>query len=84
MPRKRKVPSPEPPEGGPVITDALLDRFAPNRPLTGEEVEAASRRFKKALIERALGARILRKRSPQRRGSCARFELDRVIGNVCP
>ena len=57
MPRKR--PSLEDPaEGGPVITDALLDRFAPNRPLTGDEVEAASRRFKKALIERALGAEL--------------------------
>ena len=57
MPRKR--PSLEDPaEGGPVITDALLDWFAPNRPLTGDEVEAASRRFKKALIERALGAEL--------------------------
>jgi putative transposase len=58
MPRKRKPPAAELPDGGPVITDALLDRFAPNRPLTGEEVEAASRRFKKALIERALGAEL--------------------------
>ena len=58
MPRKRKQATEGPTDGGPVITDALLDRFAPNRPLTGDEVEAASRRFKKALIERALGAEL--------------------------
>ena len=57
MPRKRKEVTP-PAHDGPVIPDAVLDRFAPNRPLTGEDVEAASRRFKKALIERALGAEL--------------------------
>ena len=58
MPRKRQTAPVPPPDGGPEITDALLDRFAPNRPLTGDEVEVASRRFKKALIERALGAEL--------------------------
>jgi transposase-like protein len=58
MPRKRPVRPVPPTDDGPVINDALLDRFAPNRPLTGDEVEAASRRCKKALIERALGAEL--------------------------
>jgi transposase-like protein len=40
------------------VPDALLDQFAPNRPLTGAEVEDATRRFKKALLERALGAEL--------------------------
>ena len=32
--------------------------FVPNRPLTAGEVDAATQRFKKALIERALGAEL--------------------------
>jgi transposase-like protein len=57
MPRKQKPPvdlaeSPIP------ITNELLNQFAPDRPLTAAEVESASRRFKKALIERALGAEL--------------------------
>jgi putative transposase len=56
MPRKQKAP-PEALPGVP-ITDELLSQFAPDRPLTGAEVESATRRFKKALIERALGAEL--------------------------
>jgi len=40
------------------ITDALLNEFAPDRPLTAAEVESATRQFKKKLIERALGAEL--------------------------
>ena len=57
MPRKRKsdkelaeVLAPVPPE--------VLDRFVREGPLSAAEVEAATRRFKKAIIERALGAEL--------------------------
>lgn len=36
----------------------ILDQFVRDGPLTAAEVEAASQRFKKALIERALGAEL--------------------------
>ena len=49
MPRTRK---PKPTD----VPDAVLDEFAPPGPLTAADVEAAMRRFKKALLERALGA----------------------------
>jgi hypothetical protein len=51
MPRTRK---PKPPD----VPDAVLDEFAPPGPLTLADVEAAMRRFKKALLERALGAEL--------------------------
>jgi len=38
------------------VPDAILNQFAPEGMLTAAEVEAATRRFKKALLERALGA----------------------------
>jgi transposase-like protein len=54
MPRKPKVPverlAPVPAE--------VLNQFAPDGPLTAADVEAATRRFKKALLERALGAEL--------------------------
>src|SRR5215467_352006 len=56
MPRKPKAP-PEALPGLP-LTDALLNEYAPDRPLTAAEVEAATRQFKKKLIERALGAEL--------------------------
>jgi transposase-like protein len=55
MARKSKrapadVPAPVPEE--------ILDQFVRQGPLTAEELEAAVRRFKKALIERALGGEL--------------------------
>jgi len=40
------------------VPDAVLNQFAPEGILTAAEVEAATRRFKKALLERALGAEL--------------------------
>ena len=40
------------------IPAEILDQIVRDGPLTAEEVETASRRFKKALIERALGAEL--------------------------
>ena len=36
----------------------ILDQIVRDGPLTAEEIETASRRFKKALIERALGGEL--------------------------
>lgn len=58
MPRKSKTAPESLVPGVPPMTDALLNRFAPDRPLTAAEVDAATRQFKKALIERALGAEL--------------------------
>ena len=55
MPRKRKTN--EDPALAPVASE-VLDQFAPEGMLTAADVEAATRRFKKALIERALGAEL--------------------------
>ena len=55
MPRRRKVP--DDPAQRPV-SDEVLNAFAPDGVLTAPEVEAAMRRFKKALLERALGAEL--------------------------
>src|SRR5262245_2097723 len=54
MPRKRKGTDPA---MAPVPSE-ILDHFAPDRMLSAAEVEAAAKRFKKALIERALGAEL--------------------------
>jgi putative transposase len=56
MPRKSKRTSPAP-DLAPV-PDAVLNAFAPEGMLTAADVEAATRRFKKALIARALGAEL--------------------------
>ena len=53
MPRTPK--SEKPAEVLAPIPAEILDQFVRDGPLTVEEIEAASRRFKKALIERALG-----------------------------
>ena len=37
------------------VPDAILDHFAAHGPLSAADVDAAMRRFKKALLERALG-----------------------------
>ena len=39
----------------PVPTE-ILDHFTPDRPMTAEEIDTATRRLKKALMERVLGA----------------------------
>ena len=51
MPRTRK---PKPTD----VPDAVLDQFARPGPLTAADVETAMRRFKKALLERALGGEL--------------------------
>jgi putative transposase len=56
MPRKRK--SNESGEDLAPIPAAFLDQFVPDRPMTAAEVETVTRRFKKAIIERALGAEL--------------------------
>jgi putative transposase len=51
MPRTRK---PKPTD----VPDAVLDTFAGSGPLTAADVDGAMRRFKKALLERALGGEL--------------------------
>jgi hypothetical protein len=56
MPRTRKPREPEAPAAP--IPAELLAQFVSEGPLTQEGLESAVRRFKKALIERALGAEL--------------------------
>src|SRR5687767_5813950 len=51
MPRTRK---PKPTD----VPDGVLDHFAGHGPLSAGDVDAAMRRFKKALVERALGGEL--------------------------
>ena len=51
MPRTRK---PKPTD----VPDAVLDHLCPEGPMSPADVEAAMRRFKKALLERALGGEL--------------------------
>lgn len=55
MPRRRK--DPDDPALKPVASD-ILDAFVHDGILTPQDIDAAMRRFKKALIERALGAEL--------------------------
>jgi putative transposase len=55
MPRKPKSISPDAP--APVSAE-ILDQFVGQGPISHEELEAAVRRFKKAIIERALGGEL--------------------------
>jgi transposase-like protein len=57
MPRKAKAGKPATEEFAPV-PDEVLNQFARAGVLDAAEVEAATRRFKKALIERVLGAEL--------------------------
>jgi putative transposase len=57
MPRKRKSETRTAEILAPVPVE-VLDQFVRDGPLTAAEVEAATRRFKKAIIERALGAEL--------------------------
>ena len=55
MPRRRKEP--DDPALKPVAAK-ILDEFVHDGVLTVQDIDAAMRRFKKALIERALGAEL--------------------------
>lgn len=55
MPRKPKSTSPDAPTPVPA---EILDQFVGQGPISHEELEAAVRRFKKAIIERALGGEL--------------------------
>ena len=57
MPRKPKSER-APTEVLAPIPAEILDQIVRDGPLTAAEVETATRRFKKALIERALGAEL--------------------------
>lgn len=57
MPRKPKAEKP-PAEILAPIPAEILDQIVRDGPLTAAEIEAASKRFKKALIERALGGEL--------------------------
>src|SRR3954469_23208938 len=56
MPRKRKALMPDAPLAP--IPSEILDRFVRQGPISPEELDTAVRRFKKAIIERALGAEL--------------------------
>ena len=56
MPRKSKSSTSDAPLAP--IPSEILDQFVRQGPLTPEELEAAVRRFKKAIIERALGGEL--------------------------
>jgi putative transposase len=57
MPRKPKPEKPSAEILAPIPAD-ILDQIVRDGPLTAADVETATRRFKKALIERALGAEL--------------------------
>jgi putative transposase len=56
MRRKRKSLTPEAPLAP--VPSEILDQFVRQGPISPEELEAAVRRFKKAIIERALGGEL--------------------------
>jgi putative transposase len=56
MPRKPKPPKSDAPLAP--VPPEILDQFVRQGPLTAEELDAAVRRFKKAIIERALGGEL--------------------------
>ena len=55
-PRKRKSLAPDTPLTP--VPSEILDQFVRQGPLSVEELEAAVRRFKKAIVERALGGEL--------------------------
>jgi transposase-like protein len=57
MPRKPKSEKPGAEVLAPIPAE-ILDQIVRDGPLTAEEIETAARRFKKALIERALGGEL--------------------------
>src|SRR5436190_1866054 len=56
MRRKRKSLTPDTPLAP--VPEEILDQFVRQGPISPEELDAAVRRFKKAIIERALGAEL--------------------------
>jgi putative transposase len=56
MRRKRKSLTPDTPLAS--VPDEILDQFVRQGPISPEELDAAVRRFKKAIIERALGGEL--------------------------
>src|SRR5215217_806324 len=56
MPRRRKTLTPDAPLAP--IPSEILDQFVRQGPLSVEELEGAVRRFKKSIIERALGGEL--------------------------
>jgi putative transposase len=56
MPRKRKALMPDAPLAP--VPSEILDQFVGQGPISPEELDAAVRRFKKAMIERALGGEL--------------------------
>ena len=58
MPRKPKADKPDGEVLAPISAE-ILDQLVRDGPLTAEEIEIASRRFKKALIERALDGELM-------------------------
>ena len=56
MPRKPKRPTSDAPLAP--VPSEILDQFVRQGPLTADELEAAVRRFKRAIIERALGGEL--------------------------
>src|SRR5918994_4174466 len=56
MRRKRKSLTPETPLAP--VPEEILDQFVRQGPISAEELDAAVRRFKKAIIERALGGEL--------------------------
>src|SRR5204862_8103662 len=56
MRRKRKILTPDTPLAP--VPSEILDQFVRQGPISPEELDAAVRRFKKAIIERALGGEL--------------------------
>src|SRR5919204_1848657 len=56
MPRRRKALMPDAPLAP--VPSEILDQFVRQGPISSEELDAAVRRFKKAIIERALGGEL--------------------------
>src|SRR5690349_14860999 len=55
-PRKRKSLAPDAPLAA--VPSEILDQFVGQGPLSAEELDAVVRRFKKAIVERALGGEL--------------------------
>jgi hypothetical protein len=79
MRRKRKSLTPE--ASLAPVPDEILDQFVRQGPISPEELDAAVRRFKKAIIERTLGSELthpsgLRTRRHEVRGHDESSQLD--------